>query len=272
LQTFLKAEVTEEEKAAQKRADARNKELDAFANGLREFQGILNSIQQSFTDYYNTQFDRLEQRNKTLQALIVGDTALANQKRIDLEKQYQAEKTKLEKQAAKTALRISLLQATSNVAESITAALRTGIPVVSQIAAGVNAAIGAVQVGIIANQLSNIDSLQRGGKVKMRSGRGGLLVGPSHENGGIRYAQRGIELEGGEAVINRMSTIQYGDLLNEINMAGGGRPIVNQNFDDSRLIEAIAKQRSQPIRAYVVEQDITDKQSLAKRLDQLSTI
>jgi hypothetical protein len=97
-------------------------------------------------------------------------------------------------------------------------------------------------------------------------------VGPSHENGGIRYAQRGIELEGGEAVINRMSTIQYGDLLNEINMAGGGRPIVNQNFDDSRLIEAIAKQRSQPIRAYVVEQDITDKQSLAKRLDQLSTI
>jgi hypothetical protein len=273
LVSFLNEELSEEEKASKKRQDERNKELDSYANAIQQFQGIMNNLQQTLSDFYDFQFDKLESRNAILQSQIVGDTALANQKRIDLEKQYQAEKLKLEKKAAKAALTISLLTAVANVANSITAALRSGIPVVSQIAAGINAAIGAVQVGIIAGQLSRIDSMQRGGKVKrLTKGQGGMVVGPSHEYGGVRFAQRGLELEGGEAVINRMSTVRYGDLLNEINMAGGGKPIINNNFDDSRLLEALAKQRSEPIRAFVVEQDITNKQSLGKRLDQLSQV
>ena len=272
LKAFLNQELSEEELANKKRQDDRNKEIDSYANAIREFQGILNSIQQTLNDYYNFEFDKLESRNKQLQAQIVGDTALANQKRIDIEKQYQAEKLRLEKKAAKASLTISLLQASANVAESITAALRSGIPVVSQIAAGVNAAIGAIQVGIIANQLARIDSFQRGGVIKMRKAQGGTVVGPSHEYGGVRFGQRGLELEGGESVINRMSSLKYGDLLSEINMAGGGRPLVNNNFDDSRLLEALAKQRSEPIRAYVVESDITNKQTIARRLDQLSQV
>ena len=52
-------------------------------------------------------------------------------------------------------------------------------------------------------------------------------------------------------------------------MAGGGKPLVN-NFDDSRIVEAIAKQRNEPIRAYVVESDITNKQQITRRLEQLA--
>ena len=48
-----------------------------------------------------------------------------------------------------------------------------------------------------------------------------------------------------------------------------GKPIFN-NFDDSRIVEAIYKQRSEPIRAYVVESDITDKQQVTRRLEQLA--
>jgi hypothetical protein len=44
------------------------------------------------------------------------------------------------------------------------------------------------------------------------------------------------------------------------------------NFDDSRIVEAIAKQRKEPIRAYVLEQDITQKQAINRRLEQLSQI
>jgi hypothetical protein len=44
------------------------------------------------------------------------------------------------------------------------------------------------------------------------------------------------------------------------------------NFDDSRLLEALAKQKSEPIRAYVVESDITQSQTVQRRLEQLSTL
>ena len=270
LAQFLNAQLTEEEIAAAKSLQIQNEKRDAFIRGVQEFQGVLNSLQQSLNDYYDLSFDKLEVRNRELQAQINEDTADGVQKRLDLEKQYQAEKIKLEKRAAKSALAIQLAQTIANIATSVTAALKTGIPVVSQLAAATNAAIGAVQVGIITSQLNMIDRMQRGGKI--RKGQGGLVVGPSHEMGGVRFGQQGLELEGGEAVINRMSTVKYGDLLNEINMAGGGKPIINNNFDDSRLLEALAKQRSEPIRAFVVESDITNKQTITKRLDQLSKV
>ncbi len=44
------------------------------------------------------------------------------------------------------------------------------------------------------------------------------------------------------------------------------------NFDDSRIVEAIAKQRNSPIRAYVVESDISQSQITARRLEKLSQI
>ena len=174
----------------------------------------------------------------------------------------------MEKQAARTALQISLVQAIANTAEAVTKALTAG-PVAGQILAGISAGIGAVQVGLIAKQLSEVDSYQRGGMIK---GQGGMVVGPSHEYGGVKFQGGGVELEGGEAVINRISTIKYAGLLNQINQNGGGRPISVTNFDDSRIVEALSKQKSEPLRAYVVESDITDKQQITRRLERLSQI
>ena len=59
--------------------------------------------------------------------------------------------------------------------------------------------------------------------------RGGILEGPSHARGGIqmfgRNGQYFGEAQGGEAVINDKSTRMFAPLLNEINLAGGGRPL-----------------------------------------------
>jgi hypothetical protein len=131
------------------------------------------------------------------------------------------------------------------------------------------AALSAVQTGIIATQLANIDSYRSGGRLKRQGG--GMVFGPSHEYGGVRFQQGGIELEGNESVINRVSTVNYMGLLSQINQAGCGRPI-GPGYDDSRIVEAIAKQRNTPIRAYVVESDITAKQETARRLEKLSQI
>jgi hypothetical protein len=53
---------------------------------------------------------------------------------------------------------------------------------------------------------------------------GGMVNGPSHANGGVKFATGGsvAELEGGEAVINKRSTAMFRSELSAMNQAGGG--------------------------------------------------
>jgi hypothetical protein len=244
------------------------KRLDNLKQFLQDFQGLVGQVGQLTSDYYSYELSKLDKQNEQITKKIVGDTERANQLRLEQEEIYNRKKAQLQKQAARTALQISLVQAIANTAEAVTKALTAG-PVSGQILAGISAGIGAIQVGLIAKQLSEVDSYQRGGMIK---GQGGMVVGPSHEYGGVKFQNGGVELEGGEAVINRISTIKYAGLLNQINQNGGGRPISVTNFDDSRIVEALSKQKSEPLRAYVVESDITDKQQITRRLERLSQI
>ena len=266
LEAFLAKEVELTQTAEGKKQKAREETINNILANIQEFRSALTSISQTVADFYSAQLSNLDRENEYITDKIVGDTEEANQKRLEQEKIYQTKKKELEKKATLTSLRFSQVQAAANVAEAITKALTAG-PIAGQIAAAITAAAGLVQIGIIQSQISSAQSYQRGGIIK---GMGGLLVGPSHEYGGIRYGQRGLELEGGEAVINRNSRLRYSELLNQININGGGRPLVQNNFDDSRIVEAIAKQRQEPIRAYVVESDITNKQAVSKRLERLS--
>lgn len=243
-------------------------QLEEFADKtldvVNKVQVGLQAIQQAVSDYYNFQFDQLEKRNKRVNDTIVGDSKRAQELRIQQDKAYTAERERLEKQQAKIQLRLTLAQTIANVAQAVAQSLT--VPLL----AGVVAAAGAVQIGIITRQIATIDAYNRGGRI--RKGQGGMVVGPSHEAGGVKFQGGGVELEGNEVVINRLSSLRYADILSSINMAGGGKPIVMSNFDDSRIVEAIAKQRQTPLRAYVVESDITNAQTINKRLELLSQI
>jgi hypothetical protein len=266
---YLKLEITATEDAEAKKKAAFDKTIKLIQDNIAQLQAALGAIAQTTTDLFDFQLSQLEKRFQRTQANIVGDTDEINAKRLEAEKIYNAERERLEKQAAKTQLRISLAQSIANTAQAITAALATG-PVIGQILAGITAAASAVQVGIITAQLNAIDTYKKGGKLRPYA-TGGLVKGPAHEYGGVKYQGGGIELEGNESIINRVSTVRYQDLLNQINLNGGGAPIIN-NFDDSRIVEAIATQRREPIRAYVVESDITSKQNIQRRLELLSQI
>jgi TP901 family phage tail tape measure protein len=103
--------------------------------------------------------------------------------------------------------------------------------------------------------------------------RGGMVHGPSHAQGGVKFAVGGRvnELEGGEAVINKRSTAMFRNQLSEMNQAGGGvkfadggimsSPSFTQaQFDavnQSNILGAVSEQR----KVVVVEADITDSQS-----------
>jgi hypothetical protein len=245
------------------------KSLEKIQTFIQQFQGVLNQLGQLTSEYFSFQLDKVDKRYEDSLSKIQGDTEEANEKRIEAEEIYQRQRKEIEKKAARTSLGISLVQAIANTAEAVTKALAAG-PISGQILAGITAALGAVQVGLISAQISQLNNYRRGGIIK---GQGGMVVGPSHENGGVKFAfGGGIELEGGEAVINRMGSLRYASLLNSINTSTGGKPINVSNFDDSRIVEAIAKQRSEPIRAFVVESDITNRQNISKRLDQLARI
>jgi hypothetical protein len=265
LRAYLQYEVDETDKAEKKKQDSQQKTIDKILEQIQLFQTALQAVQQTVSDYYNFQFDQLEKRNKRIQDSIVGESERANQLRLEADKAYTAERERLEKQQAKIQLRLTLAQTIANVAQAIAQSL--GNPIL----AGIVGAAGAVQIALVSQQLATIDAYNRGGRLKKKS-QGGLVVGPSHEMGGVKFQGGGVELEGNEAIINRLSTLRYADILSSINIAGGGNPIVMSNFDDSRIVEAIAKQRQTPIRAFVVESDITNAQTINKRLELLSQI
>jgi hypothetical protein len=243
--------------------------LDNLQKGITEFISSLADLGSVISDFYSFQLTKLENQNTRIQSQILGDSEKSNKKRIEQEEIYQNKKAELEKKAALRSLQISRATALANAAESITKIFAKNEPISAAIFAAIATANNLVQVGIISAQIAELDSYSRGGMIK---GQGGLVVGPSHEYGGVRFGAMGLELEGGESVISRKSSLNYQSLLSQINQSGGGRPLVNNTFDDSRILEALAKQKNEPIRAYVVEQDITNKQAITKRLEQLSQI
>lgn len=67
---------------------------------------------------------------------------------------------------------------------------------------------------------------------EFKMAEGGVIDGPSHAAGGVKGTGRfsNVEVEGGEAVINKRSTSQYKDILSAINVAGGGKPLTLNRF------------------------------------------
>jgi hypothetical protein len=264
---YLDKQLAETEKAEKEKEDSFKKRIEQINFYLQEFSKAITSAASIAAQVFQLQLSALENKYNDTMGKIVGDTKEADQKRIESEKSYQAQKAAIERKAQIAALKFSLASTIATGAQAVVSALVLPPPA-NIIVGALNAAITAAQVAVIAAQISQIQStpLRRGG---LLSG-GGFISGPSHEQGGV-YAGGGYVLEGNESVINRQSTLQYSGLLSQINQSGGGRPIVVQSPMDSRLVEAIAKQKTEPIRAYVVEQDITRAQTINRRLEQLAS-
>ena len=83
---------------------------------------------------------------------------------------------------------------------------------------GLALATGAAQIAVIAAQ-----QFANGGMIE-EFANGGMVQGKSHAQGGEKFAVGGrvVELEGGEAVINKRSTSMFKGQLSAINAAGGG--------------------------------------------------
>ena len=130
---------------------------------------------------------------------------------------------------------------------------------------------------LIANtmfQLATVDSQSfgKGGMIE-EFGSGGMVNGKSHAQGGEKFAVGGrvVELEGGEAVINKRSTAMFGSQLSAMNEAGGGTKFAdggllnNSSFTSARF-NSLGTSSASSGKVVVVESDITNSQSKVKAI------
>ena len=109
--------------------------------------------------------------------------------------------------------------------------------------------------------------------------RGGMVRGKSHGQGGERFAVGGrvVELEGGEAVINKRSTAMFKDQLSAMNQAGGGHKfadggLLNMPSFATASFSALNSGQSSTQKVIVVESDITRTQRKVNVIEAAATI
>lgn len=139
----------------------------------------------------NREIDQEEYENE----LALLDQKRRNEERMAARKAFNQDK----------AFRIS--QAIMGTAQAVISGLSAPFPL-GVIQAGINAALGAAQIGIISSQ-------------KFRAAKGGIVPG---QPSGVDSVDA--MLAPGEAVINSTSTSAFAPLLSAINEAGGGKSLV----------------------------------------------
>jgi len=245
----------ETENLAGKINELASKIVGIFNDITGQIQGIISdsiSLQLESLDYY------------TEQALAqVGDET-EKQRAIQEEIRAKAEKDRFElnKKARLTDLQFSLASTIANGAQAAINAIATVPAPGGQILAGIYGILTGAQLAIINDQIGFVKSTQ------FQARRGGLIMGDSHEYGGV-IARNGLELEGGEAIINRNAVSQFGDLLSQINLSTGGRAL---SGNDSDIAQEIRQQNQRPIKTYVLYDDIQNTNKINSKLEQISRL
>jgi len=175
-----------------------------------------------------------------------------------------------------TALAIAKIKLNAKVAASNpVTVLFAGISL-SQI--GLAYATSAAQIAVIAAQ-----QFGNGGMIE-EFANGGLVQGKSHAQGGEKFAVGGrvVELEGGEAVINKRSTSMFSSQLSAMNAAGGGVKfadggLLNQPSFSQQQFNALGQNQmmgamSNSGKVTVVEADITSSQNTVSVIQSQATI
>jgi hypothetical protein len=165
-----------------------------------------NRIKQLNEEAKTSQGGRLAVIQEQLSREMDANKELANEEKrlADEKKKAQEQVDKAERKKKRAEMAQQIVQATANIALGVSKAWGQGGPILGPILAALVAAAGAVQIGVMSRQLAKMED-------------GGLLNGKRHAQGGMRIHGSNIEVEGGEYVINRISTQKNLGLVNYIN-------------------------------------------------------
>ena len=268
---------TEEEKLklVQEYLDAQGEtETDKLQSRLDTLDDYLASVQALYSDFESALTNLTEQNNeRRTQAIQDGVNAqtqildanlaarLITQQEYDnqvlqLQQEQEQQERALAKKSFETNKKLSLVGATIDGARAVLATFAStpGELIIKSIAAALAGVFAATQVAIIARS-------------QFTAADGGIV--PGTNSGDIDSVSA--TLAPGEAVINSKSTSKFLPVLSAINQDGGGRslmpnlPATNQG----QKFEVVfpENKQMQPVRAYVVESDISDAQKRVQRIE-----
>ena len=235
---------------------------DKALDKVEESAEKIKELNDSLKDSANTNLESTKQQLADEQLLYA--QRLAEEKKLaEEERALKNKQAKQEANARKMELRYQMIMGIANTAQGASKALADWGWPLGAVFAGIMAALGAIQVALIAKQIASIQPV--------KYAEGGLLSGPSHSQGGIPVGNTGIEVEGKEYIVNKRSTAKYLPLLEAINAEGrrnsfartdkrlrkyadGGQinfdradENLRTNADTNRLIGAIEKIDMQPV-------------------------
>ena len=204
---LLEFQIEEAQEALDKATEMHDKSVDK----IEESQNKVQELNDKMKNSSGAQLEALKQQQADEMLLLAQREA--EEKRLAREKEKrEKELAKKQKQQRKLELKMQLIEGIVNTAVSVTKALTWGWPL-GAIFAAIIGAMGAMQTAIIAKQINKLAD-------------GGLLQGRSHAQGGIPVGNTGIEVEGGEYVVNKRSTKKYLPLLQAINEEGARKKTV----------------------------------------------
>ncbi len=131
--------------------------------------------------------------------------------------------------------------------------------------------------------LTSSSKMAKGGMIEEYA-NGGMVHGRSHAQGGEKFAVGGrvVELEGGEAVINKRSTAMFRNQLSAMNAAGGGVKfadggLLNMPSFSQQQFNALGQNQmmgamNRSSKVVVVEADITDTQNSVNVIEADATV
>ena len=272
------------------------KTFEQFNKEFEENQIKLEQQQVALSEeYFKKQVEKAEQRIQMIQEFsnsmftIIGNNAqrkanaeaklLEERKEAGIitEEQYEKQLEQVQRKAFERKKRLDIAQAIINGALAMTqTAANVGFPLQFVFSPFV-AAMTAAQIAVIASQ-----KFAKGGVLE-KFANGGMVQGKSHAQGGEKFAVGGrvVELEGGEAVINKRSTAMFRNQLSAMNAAGGGVKFADgglmnmPSFAQSQF-NAVSQQSmmgaiGQSNRVVVVEADITKSQNTVSLIEAEAT-
>jgi hypothetical protein len=241
----------------QKSLEKINEYADAIATAFNSLSTTLTMINdQRFAEEENAitgryDFEKQALENQLAEGVIAREQYDNSLKELD--QQREQETLQLKKKEFDANKKLNIANAIINGAQAVLQALGSAPPPFNFILAALVGGLAAVQVGVISSQ----EFTAAGGGIVPGIGSGMVDTVPAR-------------LAPGETVINAQSSSMYPELLNSINMAGGGislkpdMPATNSVNPEVKLFSD--NKSNQPVRAYVVETDVTDTQKRINRI------
>lgn len=259
--------------ASEMMSDFNDTALENTKNRLEAEKTAIANRYQTENDILKSQLDnqlitenQFRAKQKQLQKAKIAEENEIDRKIFDAEK-------KRDKQNATS----DYLQALASIIPNLIVKDKEGNPIALSLKAALSGALATAAYG------AELAAISKRKFFPKKFAEGGMVNGPSHEQGGVPFSVQGrggYEMEGGEFIINKRATAMHRDLLERINNSGRTAALTgNYKFAQGGLVSSTANESvdylkaiaeattstaigvSKPVRAYVSSSDLRSNET-----------